>query len=519
MRKTVFPILALLLFLAIPREAEAYTVHVDPVFGIDQVLCGAIPGPWACKTIQYAHDTYGDDGVTLQLTPGIFNDNVVIDKRITLAGAGSGADPSVDSIFVTLVPGAHPIKLATGGTSASERMIIRDLRVTGGVGDSNPGNGIEISSGSFFTFDNVTATGNEGNGIAFNVSCCIAETDIIVSSCNLSGNGGTGFRVPTSVSVDGLSITDSTLDDNEAIGFSFYGPVTDLYVYNSTFTNNGIAGIYGAELHKDFAVKKDAIFDQLIANGNGRGIALRIYGGSLAITNTTADDNNRVPTAGDIGQGFDLSVREGDVTLLLSSVTAAGNGNVNVLLETKNDATIASAFFEDLTVTGSTNDLFEDFCNGCGIWLHALGSAELSNVSIVRSVVTGNQRGIVLDAESMPVSGVYMAENEIQSDLGAFGIFASDGAAFRNRATCNNISGGGVSIVNQDPDDSLMAKKNFWGDASGPFHGVTNPSGLGTEVGDNVVYDPWLDLYDCHIFSDDLESGDTSLWSLAVGEI
>ena len=39
------------------------------------------------------------------------------------------------------------------------------------------------------------------------------------------------------------------------------------------------------------------------------------------------NSNNKDPGGADIGQGFDLSVREPDVTVLLSSVTAADNDN------------------------------------------------------------------------------------------------------------------------------------------------------------------------------------------------
>ena len=38
---------------------------------------------------------------------------------------------------------------------------------------------------------------------------------------------------------------------------------------------------------------------------------------------------------------------------------------------------------------------------------------------------------------------------------------------------------------------SLDARWNWWGDSSGPYHPTLNPDGLGDEVGDNVLFDPW----------------------------
>jgi len=78
----------------------------------------------------------------------------------------------------------------------------------------------------------------------------------------------------------------------------------------------------------------------------------------------------------------------------------------------------------------------------------------------------------------------------------------------------NNIIENWIGVDNQDPDDTFDATDNWWGDASGPYHPGTNPSGLGDEVSDNVAYDPWLIATpSCTIFSDGFESGDTSAWS------
>lgn len=515
MERTTLPITVISLILALTSAsaASSYTIFVDAALGTDQAFCGSVPGPWACQTIQYAFDNLASDGATIQLAPGTYNENVVIDQRISLEGAGSGSDPGVDSIVVSAASSTNVIKLLTGGTSATERMIIRNLRVTGGTGGPNPGNGINISSGSYMTFDNVTSTGNDGNGIAFNSGG--DQVDFIVSNCDLSGNpGGTGFRVPTTASVDGLLITGSTLDNNGVIGLSMYGPVTDLYISNSTFNDNVEVGIYG-KLHQYFVPKKGAVFDKVTTNGNGRGIALRIYGGSLTIADSTASNNNNV-SAAEIGQGLDLSVREAGADILLYGVTAENNEDVNIFLETKNDGSVARALFSFVQVTGSNDEPSDVFCDGCGIWLHTLGTAALSNVYITESIVTGNNRGIVLEAETSPVTGVHIAANDIQSDALTSGVFASDGAAAGNRVHCNDMTGGGVGVENQDSDDVLMATHNYWGDPSGPYHPGANPVGLGSEISDNVAYGPWLSIYTCHLFSDGFESGELSAWSAAV---
>lgn len=59
----------------------------------------------------------------------------------------------------------------------------------------------------------------------------------------------------------------------------------------------------------------------------------------------------------------------------------------------------------------------------------------------------------------------------------------------------NNIYGNSppaVAISSDSPFPTLNAINNWWGDASGPYHPILNPTGLGDAVGDSVLFDPWL---------------------------
>ncbi|MCK4761920.1 MAG: right-handed parallel beta-helix repeat-containing protein [Candidatus Aminicenantes bacterium] len=468
--------------------SRAPIVYVDVNLGTDRVGCGAAPGAGACRTVQYALDNETGTGDTVNLAAGTYNENIVIDKRIILAGAGSGSNPTVDTIIVSAAASTNVIRLHSGGISADERLVIRDMRVTGGSGGPNPGNGINIVTGSFITFDNVTAVGNDGNGIAFDPGG--NQTDYILSNCNLSNNpGGSGFRVPTTAGVDGLTISDCTMDGNSVIGLSMYGPVTGLDISDSSFDNNGIVGIYGKI--NDFIIKKGVVIDNVTANGSGRGIALRIYGGSLAISNSTVSSNNRT-NPGDIGQGMDLSAREAGCEITLTNVTAEDNEDVNIFLETKYSGSITSASFYNVVVRGSNDEPSAAFCDGCGIWLHTLGSGSIANVSITKSTISGNNRGIVLQAETQPLQNIIINDNHILDNSAGGGILISANAAAGNRAGSNYIVGNGVGVENRDPGDLFDAAGNWWGDAAGPYQAVTNLSGLGDEVSDNVIYDPWL---------------------------
>jgi parallel beta-helix repeat protein len=59
---------------------------------------------------------------------------------------------------------------------------------------------------------------------------------------------------------------------------------------------------------------------------------------------------------------------------------------------------------------------------------------------------------------------------------------------------CNNIEGNvNYGMYSTESSSLLDAEYNWWGDASGPYHPVTNPNGQGDGVSDYVDYVPWLD--------------------------
>ena len=55
---------------------------------------------------------------------------------------------------------------------------------------------------------------------------------------------------------------------------------------------------------------------------------------------------------------------------------------------------------------------------------------------------------------------------------------------------CNNILNNGFGVFNS-VQATINAKTNWWGDASGPYHLLSNPSGIGDDVSDNVDFIPW----------------------------
>lgn len=75
------------------------------------------------------------------------------------------------------------------------------------------------------------------------------------------------------------------------------------------------------------------------------------------------------------------------------------------------------------------------------------------------------------------------------SHSGAYGLYAENGPmVLRGCRITDNAAHG---VFNYTPSREVDARRVWWGDASGPLHPKKNPSGLGDEVSDGVLFFPW----------------------------
>ncbi len=180
-------------------------------------------------------------GDTIQVAAGTYTENLIINHRLILKGAGSGVDDSMNTIIVSAAANTPVITLTAGGDNATDRLVIQDLRIKGASGSSShAGSGITLQIGVFgyLTFDNIAVVENSGHGIGINLFAPL--NDIVILDSTLSQNGGSGFRAPaSSTGINGLEVTNSHFDGNTDGGFTAYSfNLTNWNIKNSTFNDN-----------------------------------------------------------------------------------------------------------------------------------------------------------------------------------------------------------------------------------------------------------------------------------------
>ena len=176
----------------------------------------------------------------------------------------------------------------------------------------------------------------------------------------------------------------------------------------------------------------------------------------------------------------------------------------------KNDISIIGT--EGATVTGAI------YNPGYGYLMALVGQSENINIKGIdfdgTEVIGGASVFGIIYLDSTGSIADLTVENFIGSELGAGVAIIDEVGTSTIEITGSTISNNGIGIwvlsdstqeahlnnivgntdygVGNDGDGTVDATRNWWGDASGPYHESLNPDGMGDEVSQGVDFEPWL---------------------------
>ena len=210
-------------------------------------------------------------GGTVNVAAGTYNENVVINKHLTLDGAGVTTIIQQSSSLPLPAGHFYGIEIMEGGSgpSASDHTIISNLRVTGWY------NGVEFhgySDGSHIishvTLQNVTGDHNRAStayygdcGSAVYFEKYTRYSDIVIDHLTATDNEGFGIFSGSNVaSFDDLTVTGGDFARNVYPGIEITtNLVDDIIISGASFESNG-AGPAGSN-GVDFDVQGDIVLD------------------------------------------------------------------------------------------------------------------------------------------------------------------------------------------------------------------------------------------------------------------
>jgi parallel beta-helix repeat protein len=424
--------------------------------------------PW--KTISHAV-TNATAGDTINVAAGTYDEQVVIDKSLTLQGEGdttiikpSQGTANNFTLFSRKAGGGdNTAPIIVASEAGSINVTIKDLKVNGSLVTSVPtgatkfvgilyrGTGGLIDS---VTVRNISNAGSNG-GDALYLSPLAETVTIEVTGCNISDYYKNGITA----NYAGLT---ANIHDNTVTGL---GPVD--YI-----AQNGIQIGFGAT----GTIQNNSVSSHSYTGGYWAASGILVYQSS---GNTDTLSNN--------------PVRENLVGIYYYNSSSTIDGNTVTASAT---GVGLDEFYGIIADPGDPQDIPRPAPVDEGEVLEGmqalLPGGNTYTINVTNNNVDGddsvNATGIAGVAWSPNTLNFKASGNTVTDWAWGFDMYQEDGATLNANANFNNI----MSNVNYGAFSNTPVNftNNWWGDENGPSgEGV----GSGDAVSANVNYDPWLD--------------------------
>jgi hypothetical protein len=514
-----------------------------------------VPGDY--PTIQQAIDA-ASDGDTIIVAAGLYREDVVINKSLTLKGAQAGVDARTRSGAETIIQPDDPEE-GTGIeiVSAAGRVVVID-----GLTVQNGRHGItapEPVMAASITVKNVRAL----NLVKFAISTAFT-TEATVEYCYVQGaeygiNAGAIDPFPPTVATFknnevvnaefGITgyLKDSLIEGNLVRNFVTGGTGISGQFLNTEIKNNTVTGyVKGAAMSFESHYARP-LSENVNVEGNtftGNSLGIYVFNTQTTLTGITVNFNNIVGNSwygvsNDGGETLDATknwwgdasgpsrVGPGDGDAISSKVLYSPWLGAELGTEPMTwgvdptgsiQAAVDAAHPGD-TVIVAAGEYEEDLNIDKSLTLQSADGAEMTTITGSVSIELhaeivffgGDNTGFTVDADGGDFAIWLSIDNEsevtishnILTGANDYGIYLESVASGSTvLIKFNSLAGNGdYGLYVEDSTVTVDATYNWWGDASGPSGGVADPvtgriaDGTGVAVSEHVHFDPWLTAY------------------------
>jgi parallel beta-helix repeat protein len=411
--------------------------------------------------IQSSIDDARSTDNTIHIEAGIFNEQITINKSVSLVGSGTNSTTiQAPGTLATDPLGRQSIITVSGAGVVAN---ISNLTVAG-PGPSACGSinyGIFVNSG---------ATANIFDDVITN----IRDNGSVLSGCQ----NGVAIEVGTGTNAASATINNNTIEGYQKNGITVAGSGSTATITNNVVTGagptaniaqNGIQVSYGASA----IVSGNTISGDYYTPTSNESTGILVYQAAPGVQIT----NNNLTGSGNAVTEASIYIYDSDNAIITGN-TIANSVAGGLYLDSSNNATISGN-----TITNSSGEGIDvSGVNGATITGNTIGSnaddgiwiGNASNISISNNIFTNNGNGV-----SDPAAGAIV----LSSGSSPLSILINNNDIVGNRNGVQNQSG---------TTNWVDATNNWWGDVTGPFEVVTNPLATGDEVSNYVLYDPFL---------------------------
>jgi len=461
-----------------------------------------------CK-IQDGIDAVATGG-TVYVAAGTYDEQVVINKSLTLQGAGDttivqpSSDAKLTQVFDGLfwygTPDTKNIAgIIVANVPDGSAVTVKNLKVDESSVTTKPA-GADYLAGIFY---------RETGGIVDTVT-------VLGAGAWSSGDRAYGMYLSAATNTVSVEIEDSTITNFDKNGIEAMGDKLTANIHDNTITGRGSVD---DEVQNGVNVGRGAagtVNTNTISNMSyspltwwSAGVIV-VTGGSAEVTNNTIEDcqigvifdNSGGEAEGNTVAGGEVGLlglwaqyyEAGTWTVTFSgnTVTAANDTpdyeNAAIGCQTWDENASVTFVADNNTVSGNTGTTAD------GIYIGDIPAADPAGnivATITNNTISNWQHGICL--VSSVGAGSTITGNTITNNISAV---PASGIHIESAVNANNVSANFNNIVGKQTHGAynggtgnLDAENNWWGDASGPS-GVG--PGIGDAVSDNVDYDPWL---------------------------